>query len=129
MMLVWMRIGSSPVHGLGCFAEHDIQKGTKVWTFHPSIDMRTATAGLDQMPTAARRAWLQYGYVDRRDWTAALCGDDARFINHSKAPNIGGLPRDADSDFAFYDIPAGAELFCDYRLFGPGLCRSFLDPA
>lgn len=128
MLLFFTRVGPSKIEGLGCFAAEPIPRGRKVWSFHDSIDMRTTIDSVvSVMPSAAKRAWQQYAYNE--DGWAILPGDDARFINHSTAPNIGALPLELpECDFALVDIAAGAELLCDYRKFGPGLCAAFLDP-
>lgn len=43
-----------------------------------------------------------------------LCGDNARFMNHSFEPNCDDR---TGVTFALRDILAGEELTCDYRVF------------
>jgi hypothetical protein len=128
MLCVYTIVKPSAVEGLGCFAAERIPRGRKVWQFHPAIDLRSSVEDIAMMPAGARRAWEQYGFVDSIG-SAVLCGDAARFFNHSIAPNV-GTPANGDPevDVALAEIAAGAELLCDYRKFGPGLCRAFLDP-
>lgn len=128
MLLIWTEVRRSAVDGLGCFTLETVRRGTKVWTLHPAIDIRAALEDLEAMPMAAKRAWLRYGFVESdASRFAVLCGDDARFFNHSAVPNVGPIERDSESDYALVDIPAHVELLCDYRLLGPGLCRAWLD--
>lgn len=48
-----------------------------------------------------------------------LCGDDARFFNHSEDPNCFDFYSDEEQDLtaARRDIRTGEELTCDYALF------------
>jgi uncharacterized protein len=120
MMLVPTRRQSSAIHGTGLFATERISAGTPTWRF---------TAGLDQAlhPDAVRalddigRDWLTtYAYLDIRTGLYVLCADDARFMNHSDTPNVGGDYEKEPvfgMDVALRDIEVGEELTCDYRTF------------
>jgi SET domain-containing protein len=118
VLLVAVRLGPSPIHGLGAFALAPIVRGTIVWRFTPGFDLDLDPAVLDAQPPHFRAALLHYGYVDVRLRRFILCCDDARFINHSDAPNL-GTRFDEDArygvDFALRDIDAGDELTIDYR--------------
>jgi hypothetical protein len=59
---------------------------------------------------------LHYGYVDARLNRFILCCDNARFINHSAAPNlVTDHARDRYGvDIAHADIAPGEEITIDY---------------
>lgn len=63
---------------------------------------------------------MTYAYLDIQTGLYVLCADDARYMNHSDAPNIAG---DYDQDPVFgvdvaaRDIDPGDEPTCDYRTF------------
>lgn len=116
MLLVPVRVGHSVVHGLGAFALEPIARGTAVWRFTPGFDLDLDPAALEALPRHFRERLLHYGYVDPRLERFILCCDDARFINHSDAPNLQAdfsLDRHG-IDVAVRDIAAGEELTVDY---------------
>jgi SET domain-containing protein len=118
MLLVPVRLGPSPIHGLGVFAVEPIPAGTVVWRFTPGFDLDLDPAILDAQPPHFRAVMLHYGYLDPRLSRFVLCSDDARFINHSDTPNLrtdlSAEPHGVD--VAARDIAAGEELTIDYGL-------------
>ncbi len=58
-----------------------------------------------------------YAYFDRVLEKYVLCGDNARFCNHSTAPNSGDDPTNANATMAICDILPGEEIVCDYYSF------------
>jgi uncharacterized protein len=78
----------SAIHGLGLFSLERIPKGTQVWRFTTGFDFDLDVKSIEEHPANVRERLLQYGYVDCRLNRYTLCCDDARFINHSDAPNI-----------------------------------------
>ena len=119
MLLVPTRIGPSTIHGIGVFAAAPIAKGTAVWRFAKGLDMEFSPDVVDGLPAHVRTFFSHYGYLDRNVKRIILCFDDARFVNHSDAPNLEteyaqdpyGL------DVALRDIAAGEELTMDYAGF------------
>lgn len=118
MLLVPTRVGPSAIHGLGLFARAPIAAGTEVWRFTPGLDLDLDPAVVGAQPPLLRERLLHYGYVDPRLGRFILCCDDARFINHSDAPNLApDRRRDRHGvDVALRDIAAGEELTIDYGL-------------
>ena len=119
MLLVPTRIGPSAIHGIGVFAVAPIVKGTPVWRFEKGLDMEFAPDFAAHFPEHVRAFFAQYGYVDRNLNRLILCFDDARFVNHSDAPNVGtDYAQDPHGlDLALRDIAAGEELTMDYAGF------------
>ena len=119
MLLVPTRLAPSPIHGLGVFAMAPIAKGTPVWRFEPGLDMEFAPNIVATLPEHVRTFFAQYGYLDRNLRRIILCFDDARFVNHSGAPNVAtDYALDAYGlDVALRDIATGEELTMDYAGF------------
>ncbi|HUJ85308.1 MAG TPA: SET domain-containing protein [Burkholderiales bacterium] len=118
MLQVRARLGPSPIHGLGVFAAEPIARGAEVWRFTPGFDLELDPALVGRQPERLREWLLVYGYLDPRLERFILCCDDARFINHSAAPNLrpdfGREPHGVD--LALRDIAPGEELTVDYAL-------------
>ncbi len=116
MLLVRVRLGPSPIHGLGVFALEPIARGAEVWRFTPGFDLDLDPSVLELQPRERREWLLAYGYIDPRLRRYILCCDEARYINHCAAPNLaadhGREPHGVD--IAVRDIAAGEELTVDY---------------
>jgi SET domain-containing protein len=120
MLLVKTRVGESPIHGLGLFADQFIPKGTVVWQFSPAVDSIHTEEEVARLPEGARGAFLKYSYRNKRTLKYTLCGDDARFCNHSDDPNVKDVWCEGDAeglDVAARDIAPGEEITNDYREF------------
>lgn len=114
MFLVPVRLGLSPIHGFGVFAADPIPANTRVWEFTDGVDYRLPADVVERCPEPWKTDLLKYAY---RDSTGdyILCGDAARFMNHSDDPSC-----DDSGDLytvSRIDIAAGQELTCDYRTF------------
>ncbi len=117
MLLVRVRVDRSAIHGLGVFALEFIAKDTPVWRFTPGFDLDVDPELVHAQPEPLRERLLHYGYIDPRFARYILCCDDARFLNHSDAPNLRpdfSLDRHG-VDVAARDIRPGEELTVDYR--------------
>lgn len=100
VILVRTEVRPSKIHGRGLFAVEAVPAGTVVWRFDPSIDK------IDAVPASEIFSWrTEHGYV--------MTGDNAKFINHSKTPNLVTTPG-VDPVFAARDIAAGEELTESY---------------
>jgi SET domain-containing protein len=128
MLLVKTTIASSKISGIGLFAAEFIPQGTVTWKLTPNFDLRVAPQDLENLSELARNTFLKYAFLSKRTGLYVLCGDDARFFNHSPTPIIGDL----DSlesvegvDIALRDIYPGEELTCDYTAFDRQ-CRTFV---
>lgn len=118
MLLVKTKLDKSVIHGIGLFAAEFIPKGTRIWEMHPAIDIKLTYEEIAQLPLSCREQMHRYTYREKMSGLYVLCGDDARFFNHSAEPNC----IDQENDFggitvARRDIEAGEELTCDYALF------------
>ena len=117
MLRVKTKIGPSKTHGTGVFADQFIPKGTTIWEFTHGFDLYVKSQDIEGLPAPARAQMLKYCYRDKRTGDYILCADDARFFNHSEAPNTIDMPGPEGRTLAARDIAAGEELTCDYHLF------------
>lgn len=119
MLLVRTRLSQSRIHGIGLFADEPITKDTIIWRFDPRIDIRISPEQLEALSWPAQEQMRRYSYREKHSGLYVLCGDDARFFNHSDTPNCIDLYDgvDADITIALRDIEPGEELTCDYSMF------------
>jgi SET domain-containing protein len=119
MLLVRVTVAPSSIHGLGVFAAESVPRGTAVWRFTPGFDLECPAETLEGLSLLQRERLLHYGYLERRSGLFVLCCDDARFLNHSAAPNLVNEPDGTRHgvDRAARDIAVGEELTVDYHSF------------
>jgi uncharacterized protein len=117
MLYIKTKIGHSPIHGIGLFADQHIPAGTTTWEYLPEFDPSFTQEQIDRMPPASREDILWFSYFDQARNRYILPADNLRFINHSKInANIESTP---DRDIAARDIQPNEELLCDYSKFDP----------
>lgn len=116
MLKVRTRLAESDIHGIGLFADEPIAAGTLIWEYDPPFDIAFAAESLDGLPAPAREQVEKYSYFEGELGAYVLCGDDARFMNHSSTPNtieVRGM-----RTVASRAIAAGEEITCNYEDFG-----------
>lgn len=113
---VWMELRRSPIQGLGGFAAVDIPRGTRIIEYTgEKITNAEADRRYDD-ETMQRHHTFLFILNARTVVDAAYEGNEARFINHSCAPNCEAvIERGHIWIDAITDIPAGAELVYDYQ--------------
>jgi SET domain-containing protein len=118
MLLVRTYLDRSAIHGIGLFAAERIPRGTVVWRLSPALDILLSAEQIAALHPAAREQIEKYSYLDRMLGGFVLCGDDARFFNHSESPNCHDFPDErGGTTVAARDIEAGEELTSDYASF------------
>jgi len=120
MILVKTKLESSNIHGIGCFADEDISKGTVIWTFTPNFDQEFPRDFVSKLSTPARAQFLKYACVSKKTGNYILCSDDTRFFNHSEDNNVKNVSMEGFQegvDIATKDIKKGEELLYDYSAF------------
>jgi uncharacterized protein len=117
MLLVKTFIQSSPNKGIGLFTLELISKGTKYWVRNEIFDRVFSENDLQLFSEINVNYIKRYGFLEiSGNWY--LCGDNARFTNHSNNSNSknyfdeGGLIL---YTIAEKEILPGEEILCDYR--------------
>lgn len=87
MLKVRTRIAASAIHGIGLFADEPIAAGTVIWDYDPHFDITFTAEDLAGLSAPARELVEKYAYFEEELGAYILCGDDARFMNHSPIPN------------------------------------------
>jgi SET domain-containing protein len=112
----WLELRRSPIHGLGGFARRDIPRGTRIIEYagekisNPEADRRYDDEAMKRHHT------FLFILNSRTCVDAAFEGNEARFLNHSCAPNCEAvIERGHIWIEALADIPAGVELVYDYQ--------------
>ena len=115
MLLIKTKLGSSKIHGIGIFADQNISKGTIVWGFNSLIDIYITKSDLKKLPISSQEQLLKYIFLDKICKNYLLCGDDARFFNHSDKPNCDDGTDNITT--AIKNIKKGEELTVNYKIF------------
>ncbi len=124
MFLVPTIVRPSHAHGVGVFTSEAIRGGTVLWEFTEEVDLRLPPDSFRDVPEPLRSKLRAYCY-EEPDGTLVLCGDNAKFMNHSFDPNCDDV--EGPYTIAKHDIAAGEELTCDYRLFDLESARDGLE--
>jgi uncharacterized protein len=115
MFIISTRVGPSSIHGNGVFACEHVPAGAAIWRFHPPFDQVLSDDDVATLPEIGRDFVAIYAYRSKDlTGTLVLCGDHARFLNHSDDPNTEEQPF---VSIARRPIAAGDEITCDYGAF------------
>lgn len=119
----YVELKTSPLHGLGLFAKRDIPCGTVWWRAKRTNVLLLKQSQYLTLQSSEVNGTMEsllniasvYGYYSARLDSIVICLDNARYVNHSFAPNS-GAPDNGDplSSMALRDIYAGEEITEDY---------------
>lgn len=115
MLQVKTKKQNSFIHGIGLFADEDISKDTIIWKFDSNFDLLFSDDDLKMLSKFAREQVINYAYFDKIYNKYILCGDDARFFNHSEDCNCDDSVHNIT--IALRDIKKGEELTANYWKF------------
>ncbi len=118
MILVKTKLKQSLINGIGLFANQFISKNTIVWKYNLRLDQLYHRDEWKSTPKMVKKLLKHYGYKNEYG-DYILCGDDARFFNHSDTPNCFEeySPGGTAPTIANRDIQKGEELTIDYSSF------------
>jgi SET domain-containing protein len=115
----WHIVKKSTLHGTGVFALRDIPAGTRIIEYGGK---RISVEEADELPPADPDDPYHtffFSLTSGKVIDGGNRGNDARWINHSCAPNCQAYEDSAGKRVfikALHDIAAGEELFYDYGL-------------
>ena len=95
------------------FAGQFVERGEKVYEFHPLIDREMDESDLMNLPESVRRMVRRHGEYDPAIRVFRLSADGVFYMNHADDPN---LEDRGNEMFARREIQIGEELYCDYRV-------------
>ncbi len=115
MNLVKTYLDKDKFGGIGLFAKELILKGTLMWEIHEPFDIVLRTAEVKRLykDTSNNSEFKTYieRYAFEMNGYYCICGDDARFSNHSLNANTTSY---WDRQYAKNDILPGEEIFTNY---------------
>jgi SET domain-containing protein len=114
MLRVPTYVAQSPIAGVGLFSAIDLPAQHVIWEYSDGVDWRIAPSELMLFPEPFQSRLRHYLYQEDSG-LYVLCGDNAKYMNHSDEPNCD----DTGGEYTVTRraIHAGEELTCDYRLF------------
>lgn len=114
MFLISTYLAESHIHGIGVFATEPIPADTQIWAFDPRVDWKLQPEELAAFPEPYQSRLRAWCYLND-DGVYVLCGDNAKFMNHTEAPNCD----DPEGRYTVTNraIEAGEELTCNYFTF------------
>jgi uncharacterized protein len=108
-------VARSKIHGLGLFAGENIEWGRRLIEYEGELlSKEEVKRRLKFYDSIGFTCLMQFG--DGQGIDGLLGGNESRFINHSREPNVGAL-RENESRVVFYsldDIAKGEELTFNY---------------
>lgn len=116
MILIPVRVGPSPIHGLGLFVSEAVGRGTPVWRFDAGFDREFSPEQVAAFPPSVQAHIRWFGWINRANGRWVLSGDHACFMNHAFPPNTGARAGE-EYTVTLADLAVGTELTCDYRAF------------
>ena len=120
MLRVKTYLAPSAIEGIGLFAAEPIRSGQLIWKFYEPLDLKVDLRTIPDPDEFVRDCVLRYGYQPGEEPVYIICGDNARFMNHSPTPNADDI---GDITLARLDIAAGEEITCNYARFDHRFAR------
>lgn len=115
MNLVKTYIDGSSIEGIGLFAAELIPKGTLIWRLIEPFDIILSKNDFEEqmkkLPIHLHDNYINR-YLYEMNGKIVICGDDARFSNHSIFPNTKST---FDSQYAIMNIEKGDEILTNYK--------------
>ena len=121
MLIVKASAKTSPIQGLGLFADEKISKGAVIWKYDPQFDISFTPEEVSEMGPVQKELVKTYAYLSIRLNKYIYSIDDSRFTNHSSLhanEDAILLPGDTEtSGVANRDIERGEEILVNYQTF------------
>lgn len=114
MMTVKTYVAASKIHGVGLFADEDVEKDQIIFVLTPGIDLVMRDEEIHKFGSAFAQFMSIYSYKDSYSKEITVSLDNARFMNHDDVPNTLWT---YSFGWAARNIRKGEELTCDYSTF------------
>ncbi len=114
MIHIKYKIKESKLHGIGLFADQDIQVGAKIYTPNQLLDVDLTQEQFENLSKSERDEVAYYGYFNKKTQKWHVAFEAIRILNHA-ASNEANVTQDSDMVMtAKRNIKAGEELLQDY---------------
>jgi hypothetical protein len=118
MIHIKYKLDRSTIHGIGIFADQDIEKGTLIFTASPVLDVNITQDQFDLLRDAEKQEVRYWGFWIEEEKVWHVDFDHIHFINHSYTPNTTqDFSQQASYLVASRDIKKGEELTQNYLEF------------
>ena len=115
MFIIKTTVKPSTIHGLGVFAEENLKAGSIIWKFQENFDIVLNDQQYNDLPDLAKEYFKTYSYYSKNEGGYVLCGDNARYTNHSLNPNT--ISINNIETISNIDINIGDEITENYHTF------------
>jgi len=88
MFHVKVKPGESKIHGIGLFADEDIDEESVVYSINEKLDLLLPEVDFLDLVEDERKTIKHYGYFDKTRGMWHLSFDDIRFCNHDSDGNL-----------------------------------------
>ncbi|MFA5945768.1 MAG: SET domain-containing protein [Patescibacteria group bacterium] len=118
MLHIKYKLAPSIHHGIGLFADQNIQKNQLIYSASPLLDVNISPEEFSKLSLSEQAEISYWGFLDKQSGLWHVDFDVSKFINHSSAPNITQDPISTETRLiALKDISAGEELTQNYLEF------------
>jgi len=101
MIHIKYKLDRSATHGIGIFADQDIQKGQLIYTVSPGLDVDITQVQFDSLKEEEKKKIKYWGYWFEPNKVWHVDFDHIHFINHPFTPN-------SAQDFSLPEAPLTA---------------------
>jgi len=119
MLLIPYTLQAGPF-GLGLHTVNPLMAGEVVYRMVPALLLTLSDEAVRQWPQEVQERFRRHAYrgqgPDRLTDAFYYNADDSRFMNHAPTPSLRAIGQ-GQVYVAARDLPAGAELTCDYADF------------
>jgi hypothetical protein len=103
MLIIGNTAGPSSTHGTGVFTTEDVAEGQVIWLCYKVLDPLISAEEWEKLPEHPKQHCKNYMYWSTKLSKSAspffthqpegyvMCGDNAKYFNHSPTPNTGSL--------------------------------------
>ena len=118
MMHVKYKLDRSNHHGIGLFADEEIQEGALIYTGSPLLDVNLSQAEFDTLNPSEQHEITYWGFFDEENNVWHVDFDVSKFINHAKEATVAQDDTHKDAYLiATKNIEKGEELTQNYLEF------------